>query len=171
MIPMRLRDNEQKRNPGQQPTERLCQNESGRGRPGLLMPVAFVLFIIITLAVAAGEEQTTASGRQKRQVPTRAQISGLPDRLQALLDGLVNGEEIIRNGVLLVEGPGFKWKGASGIAQADSRLPMLPDGQFNIDSIAKMMTVTIVGTLNQLNVEKNRYDILASIMNAVLGTQ
>jgi CubicO group peptidase (beta-lactamase class C family) len=31
--------------------------------------------------------------------------------------------------------------------------------------------VMIIGTLNQLNVERNRYDILASIMHAVLGTQ
>jgi CubicO group peptidase (beta-lactamase class C family) len=31
--------------------------------------------------------------------------------------------------------------------------------------------VTIVGTLNQLNVEKDRYDILASIMKAVLNTR
>jgi CubicO group peptidase (beta-lactamase class C family) len=144
MIPMRLGHKEQRRIPGQQPTERLRQNESGRRRTGLLMPAAFVVFMIMTLAVAAGQGQTDGSGRQKEQVPTKAQIAGLPDRLQALLDSLVDGEEIIRNGVLLVEGPGFKWKGASGIAQADSLLPMLPDDQFNIDSIAKMMTATIV---------------------------
>jgi D-alanyl-D-alanine carboxypeptidase len=71
-------------------------------------------------------------------------IPDLPDRLQALLDGLVESEDIIRNGSLLVEGPGFKWKGASGIAAADSQLPMLPDDQFVIDSIAKMMTSAIV---------------------------
>jgi D-alanyl-D-alanine carboxypeptidase len=68
----------------------------------------------------------------------------LPERLQALLDDLVESEDIIRSGALLVEGPGFKWKGASGVAAADSQLPMLPDDQFDIDSIAKMMTSTIV---------------------------
>jgi CubicO group peptidase (beta-lactamase class C family) len=69
---------------------------------------------------------------------------GLGDRLQSLLDDLVNGQENVRNGVLLVEGPGFKWKGASGLAFPEQGLAMLPDDQFNIDSIAKMMTATIV---------------------------
>jgi len=73
-----------------------------------------------------------------------ARASDLPHRLQALLDELVESEDIIRSGALLVEGPGFKWKGASGVATADSQLPMLPDDQFDIDSIAKMMTSTIV---------------------------
>ena len=31
--------------------------------------------------------------------------------------------------------------------------------------------VTMIGTLNQLNVEKDRYDILASVMRAVLGAE
>lgn len=70
--------------------------------------------------------------------------AGLADRLQALLDGLVESEEYIRSGALLVEGPGFRWKGASGIAAADGQVPMLPDDQFVIDSIAKMMTSTLV---------------------------
>lgn len=70
--------------------------------------------------------------------------SELSDRLQSLLDGFVNEQGNVRNGVLLVEGPVFKWKGASGMAVVESGLPMLPDDQFNIDSIAKMMTATIV---------------------------
>jgi len=65
-------------------------------------------------------------------------------RFQSLLDGLVTDLENVRNGVLLIEGPGFKWKGASGMAFPDSGLPMLPDDQFNIDSVAKTMTATIV---------------------------
>lgn len=70
--------------------------------------------------------------------------SELPDRLQSLLDGLVNDQANVRNGVLLVEGPGFKWKGASGLAVPESGRSMLPDDAFNIDSIAKTMTATIV---------------------------
>ncbi len=69
--------------------------------------------------------------------------SGLSDRLQALLDRLVGDEPGVRSGLLLVDGPAFHWKGASGVAFADSGLPILPDDQFNIDSIAKMMTATI----------------------------
>jgi CubicO group peptidase (beta-lactamase class C family) len=70
--------------------------------------------------------------------------SGLSDRLQSLLDSFVDEQANVRNGLLLVEGPGFKWKGASGVAVPESELSMLPDDQFNIDSIAKMMTATIV---------------------------
>jgi D-alanyl-D-alanine carboxypeptidase len=68
----------------------------------------------------------------------------MSERLQALLDSFVNGQDNVRNGVLLVERAGFKWKGASGMAVLESGLPMLPDDQFNVDSIAKMMTATIV---------------------------
>jgi CubicO group peptidase (beta-lactamase class C family) len=69
--------------------------------------------------------------------------SELPDRLQALLDNLVDCEPGVRSGLLLVDGPAFHWKGASGVAFADSGLPILPDDQFNIDSITKMMTAAI----------------------------
>ena len=68
----------------------------------------------------------------------------LAARLQSLLDGLVDEQDSIRNGVLLVEGPGFCWKGASGMAFPENGHPMLPDDQFNIDSVAKMITSTIV---------------------------
>jgi D-alanyl-D-alanine carboxypeptidase len=70
--------------------------------------------------------------------------SGLSDHLRSLLDSFVDEQDNVRNGVLLVEGPGFKWKGASGMAFPEDGLSMLPDDQFNIDSIAKMMTATIV---------------------------
>jgi D-alanyl-D-alanine carboxypeptidase len=68
----------------------------------------------------------------------------LPNRLQILLDGLVDDQENVRNGLLFVEGPDIKWKGASGMADLDGDLVMLPDDQFNIDSIAKTMTAAIV---------------------------
>lgn len=90
--------------------------------------------VLVALALAL---PSVASSQQVR-------TSDLPGRLQALLDDLVESEDIIRSGALLVEGPDFKWKGASGVAVADSHLAMLPDDQFDIDSIAKMMTSTIV---------------------------
>jgi len=95
--------------------------------PGL--PLALAILAIAIPSVTFSQPDPTA---------------GLPDRLQALLDDLVESEDIIRSGALLVEGPGFRWKGASGVAAADSQIPMLPDDQFDIDSIAKMMTSTIV---------------------------
>lgn len=75
------------------------------------------------------------------EVPTAPERSV---RLQSLLDELVGSQGNVRNGVLLVEGPDFKWKGTSGMAFPESGLPMLADDQFNIDSVAKMMTATIV---------------------------
>ncbi len=66
------------------------------------------------------------------------------NRLQSLLDSFVSEQDNVRNGVLLVEGPEFKWKGASGMAVPENGIAMLPDDQWNIDSIAKTMTATIV---------------------------
>jgi CubicO group peptidase (beta-lactamase class C family) len=45
---------------------------------------------------------------------------------------------------LLVEGPGFRWKGASGVAVEAKGLPMMPDDQFAVDSVAKTMTAAVV---------------------------
>ncbi|MCP4543105.1 MAG: beta-lactamase family protein [Chloroflexi bacterium] len=70
--------------------------------------------------------------------------SKLPNHLQSLLDSFVNEQDNVHNGMLFVEGPDFKWKGASGMAFSENRVPMLPDDQWNIDSIAKTMTATIV---------------------------
>jgi len=68
----------------------------------------------------------------------------LAERLQKLLDSLVAGQDSVRGGLLLVDGPGFHWKGASGVASEATGAAMLPDDQFAIDSIAKAMTATIV---------------------------
>jgi D-alanyl-D-alanine carboxypeptidase len=70
--------------------------------------------------------------------------SDLSHQLHSLLTCLVNDQANVHNGVLLVESPGFKWKGACGMAFPQEAISMLPDDQFNIDSISKMMTATIV---------------------------
>jgi len=80
-----------------------------------------------------------------------ASPSALPHQLYSLLASLVEDQANVRNGVLLVEGSGFKWKGACGMAFPEEAIPMLPDDQFNIDSIAKMMTATIVMKLVEAN--------------------
>jgi CubicO group peptidase (beta-lactamase class C family) len=72
--------------------------------------------------------------------PSKSQKS----QLQALLDQVVDESDNIHNGVLLVEMPGFKWKGASGLANPDEGLAMEPDDQFFTASVAKMMTATLV---------------------------
>jgi D-alanyl-D-alanine carboxypeptidase len=106
---------------------------------------AFLVLTSSALAKTADQGAASDAAKPAGQTTAAAPIPpGLPQRLQSLLDGLVNEEDIVRNGVLLVEGPGFKWKGASGMAFPDSGLRMLPDDHFNIDSIAKIMTATIV---------------------------
>lgn len=89
---------------------------------------------------ARGAEHMDVRGAERTDA---RRDSVLSDRLQALLDNLVAGEPGVRSGLLLVDGPAFHWKGASGVAFADSGLPIMPDDQFNIDSIAKMMTAAI----------------------------
>jgi len=71
-------------------------------------------------------------------------VAELSRRLQSLLDGLVEAHANVHGGLLLVEGPGFRWIGASGLAIEATGLPMLPEDQFAIDSIAKTFTSTIV---------------------------
>ena len=68
----------------------------------------------------------------------------LPGRLQHLLDGLVEDHDAVRSGLLLVEGPGFRWQGASGVAFEATGTPAQPDDQFAIDSVAKSLTATVV---------------------------
>jgi D-alanyl-D-alanine carboxypeptidase len=83
------------------------------------------------------------------------QDSLLAARLQSLLDDLVEREPGVRSGLLLVDGPTFHWKGASGVAFAECQDSALPDDQFDIDSIAKMMTATIAMKL----VEEGRLEL------------
>ncbi len=96
---------------------------------------------VLVVGVAGGGPAGAAAARG-----ARADLSApdLPDRLQAMLDRLVREGGNVRNGALLIEGPGFQWKGASGVAFAESGLAMLPDDSFNLDSMVKMMTATIV---------------------------
>jgi D-alanyl-D-alanine carboxypeptidase len=126
---------------------------------GVILSAAAALAAITMIAapVRSGQEPGSSEGQLARLAPSGSHSArGLSTRLQSLLDVLVDEHENVRNGVLLVEGPGFKWKGASGMAFPDSGLSMRPDDQFNIDSVAKMMTATIVMKL--VEAEKLRLD-------------
>jgi len=65
-------------------------------------------------------------------------------RLQALLDSLVTAHGNVRSGLLFVTGPDWEWRGASGVAFEASGSPILSDDQFVINSVAKIMTATLV---------------------------
>jgi len=88
------------------------------------------------------------------QSVAKPDVSRVGGRLQALLDDLVANEPGVRSAILLVEGPRFRWKGAAGIAFANAKTPALPDDQFTIDSIAKMMTAAIAMKLVEVGTVK-----------------
>jgi len=108
-----------------------------------LLSMALVVALLATVAgcTRRGGETSPPGGTPP---PDRKRAADLAERLQKLLDDLVQRPDNIRSGLLLVEGPGFRWKGASGVASEATGAAMLPDDQFAIDSIAKTMTATIV---------------------------
>jgi len=65
--------------------------------------------------------------------------------LEVLVNDIVNadGEDPIHNAVLLVEAPGFKWKGAAGMADGQNER-MTAGHKFKIASIGKTFTATVV---------------------------
>jgi CubicO group peptidase (beta-lactamase class C family) len=93
--------------------------------------------------------------RQVAQGTDRALVQAL----QELLDRTVEEDPAIRNGVLRVDAPGLEWRGASGMADPDRGVAMLPDVPFQAASITKMVTATTLMTL----VEQGRVDLDAGI--------
>ena len=83
----------------------------------------------------------------------------LARRLQDLLDRTVTEDPAIRNGVMRIDAPHFTWQGASGMADPDRGVAMLPDDQFQAASITKMVTAATLMTL----VEEGRIELDAGI--------
>ena len=83
----------------------------------------------------------------------------LAGRLQDLLDRTVGEDAAVLGGVLRVDAPGFAWSGASGLADPDRGIAMLPDDQFQAASITKMATASTLMTL----VEEDRIELDAGI--------
>lgn len=106
--------------------------------------------LVATVAVSAAWCGLTTCGRWASREGTEQRAAAdsapaaLSGRLQALLDSLVRAHGNVRSGILLIEGPGFRWAGASGMAYADTATPVLPGDQFVVNSVAKIMTATIV---------------------------
>lgn len=125
---------------------RAAVQPSPRGVVASRLPLLCIALLTLLSGMAAGCAQRAA----ERIPPTAAsplderRSANLGEHLQQLLDSLVAAEDKVRSGLLLVEGPGFRWKGASGVALEATGSAMLPDDQFAIDSIAKTMTATIV---------------------------
>ena len=91
---------------------------------------------------------------------TRDATSGpLARSLQDLLDRTVGADPAIRGGILRVDMPGFTWRGASGMADSDQGVTMLPDDDFQAASITKMVTTATLMIL----VEEGRIELDAQI--------
>ena len=89
----------------------------------------------------------------------RAPREALARTLQDLLDRTVIEDAAIRGGVVHVELPGFRWQGASGVANPDRDIAMLPEDQFQAASITKMTTAATLMTL----VEEGQVELDAGI--------
>lgn len=113
------------------------------GSPTGKTPASAVWVLVLATALLVSCGVGAASAAEPAGHEIAGQDSLLSGRLQSLLDDLVEREPGVRCGLLLVDGPTFHWKGASGVAFAESLTPAVPDDQFTIDSIAKMMTATI----------------------------
>jgi CubicO group peptidase (beta-lactamase class C family) len=93
-------------------------------------------------------------------MPTIDATSGsLARRLQDLLDRTVRQHPVIRSGVMRIDAPHYTWQGASGVADPDRGVAMLPDDQFQAASITKMVTAATLMTL----VEEGRIELDAGI--------
>jgi D-alanyl-D-alanine carboxypeptidase len=119
----------------------LCPHRGDSVARNLTFAAAAVPLLIVGLVGSGGARG--AGGASPFGHAEARPDSALSGRLQALLDSLVAKEPGVHSGLLLVDGPGFHWVGACGIAFVDSGLPVSPVDQFNIDSIAKMMTASI----------------------------
>src|SRR6195952_5967914 len=91
---------------------------------------AVVLTVPLTEAPAAAKSLSVAAG------PSHAQLQSLMDEL------VINGMP----GVLTTvdDGPGPAWKGASGAASLNPRVPLRPSARFRVGSITKSMVATVV---------------------------
>ena len=83
----------------------------------------------------------------KSKITTQAELE---QSFQNTLDSLVEDNENVHNVVFMVQGPGFTWKGASGLADPEAGLEMLPDDQFRTASSAKMMLATLTMKLAEM---------------------
>jgi D-alanyl-D-alanine carboxypeptidase len=106
----------------------------------LFISVTVVVFLLLSCSAGI---HTDASIEQNRQIKTQNDRTGR--NLQSLIDSLIilEGEDPIHNVVLLVEGPGFKWKGATGMADGNQEI-MSADHKFKIASISKTFTATVI---------------------------
>lgn len=111
----------------------------GPGRSSTRARSSRLAAFFTALLLAVGLVAPTSAGAARAASQTR------PDgaRLQALLDELVlNGAPGVL--ALVDDGKGPTWRGASGAARLDPRVPLRPGARFRVGSITKTMVATVV---------------------------
>ena len=78
--------------------------------------------------------------KPKVQIENKAQLEAA---FQAALDKMVNDNKNNHSAVIMIQGPGVEWQGASGYADPDAGIEMLPGDQYRSASTAKM-TLTVL---------------------------
>jgi D-alanyl-D-alanine carboxypeptidase len=102
-------------------------------------PRRLLLFASLGLALAAA----IAFGADRVFLRDGSQVSR-PD-LQRVVDGVVSGPTAIAPGATAyVSGPGGRWLGAAGIADARSGAEMPEDARFRLESVSKIYTATLI---------------------------
>lgn len=83
--------------------------------------------------------------------PEDPQHDQLKKQLQTRLDSLVAKDDAVRNAVLLIESPrqNFKFKGASGEANPDAGIKMMPDDLLRTASLGKMTCAALALKLTE----------------------
>ncbi len=76
----------------------------------------------------------------------------LGQTFQTMLDNVIAEDSAVRNIVMLVESPDFKWSGAAGLADPEAGVPMTTEHQYRSASTAKMITATLAVKLAEQGV-------------------
>jgi len=107
----------------------------------------FVLAAILLILYSCSHPgvATQKGAATERPVENNRNSQELSKKLQNLVDSMIDIEskDPIHNAVLLVEKPGFKWKGAAGMADGVNEA-MTADHKIKIASIGKTFTATVV---------------------------
>ena len=100
----------------------------------------YIIIILIFLSIISCDQKKPIDSHK-----TKPGSIELQKKLQSLIDTCIDmdSEDPIYNVVLRAECPGFKWKGAAGLADGKSEL-MTADHKIRIASIGKTFTATIV---------------------------
>lgn len=125
---------------------RILRRTAGASVALATCPVFMTVALIMSLAIITPARPSHQVMLYSGPYGAGGTTSGGPaEELQILLNTYIDhsSEDPLHNVALLVEGPGFRYKGAAGLADGLSE-PMTPDHKFKIASISKTFTAVVV---------------------------